>query len=231
MFLNGVSSTTPSAGPQATQDRKQLDEDLNKFLTLLVTQLQHQDPLEPLDAHEFTAQLVQFASVEQQIQQSGHLETLIAQQNVAQATSAASWLGKTVEAQGTSLPLIDGQARASYTLAEPAADTTITIKDAQGRVVYSADSSGKPGRNVFEWDGTTTSGSRLADGGYTLQVDARRRDGSPIEATTTVFGLVTAASFADGTSRLHLGDLELPLDRILSVRAAPVPLASTTPAP
>lgn len=59
---------------QAGQSQKKLQDDLNQFLNLLVAQLQNQDPLEPLDANEFTAQLVQFASVEQQIQQNSNLE-------------------------------------------------------------------------------------------------------------------------------------------------------------
>ena len=78
-ILGGVNST-PAADPnsQAAVAQKKLDEDLNRFLTLLITQLENQDPLDPMDASEFTSQLVQFASVEQQISQNSNLEKLLA---------------------------------------------------------------------------------------------------------------------------------------------------------
>ena len=62
---------------QSDSALSQLTEDLDNFLTILTTQLQHQDPLEPLDTHEFTQQLVQFSSVEQLIAQNKNLESII----------------------------------------------------------------------------------------------------------------------------------------------------------
>ena len=65
--ISQASSLDPSTKSGAAQAK--LNEDLNQFLNLLVTQLKNQDPLDPMDANEFTSQLVQFASVEQQIYQ------------------------------------------------------------------------------------------------------------------------------------------------------------------
>ena len=81
--VGDVVDTSTKAG----QSQQKLQDDLNQFLNLLVAQLQNQDPLEPLDANEFTAQLVQFASVEQQIQQNANLEELITMQQNTQAAS------------------------------------------------------------------------------------------------------------------------------------------------
>lgn len=77
---------------KATLAQDKLEKDLNQFLNLLVTQLQNQDPLEPLDANEFTAQLVQFASVEQQIYQNSNLEKLVGMQQTSQVGSMVNYL-------------------------------------------------------------------------------------------------------------------------------------------
>ena len=67
-----ASSSIPGDSRSAAAAAK-IDEDLNKFLNLLVTQLKYQDQLDPMDASEFTSQLVQFAGVEQQIYTNSNL--------------------------------------------------------------------------------------------------------------------------------------------------------------
>ena len=111
---------------QAATDKNKLDGDLNRFLTLLVSQLQHQDPPQPLDANQFTSQLIQFASVEQQIYQNANLEKLLAAQQSTQLGSTVDYLSKQVEANGDALPLQNGGALASYALPQAAARATIT---------------------------------------------------------------------------------------------------------
>lgn len=221
MILDSVSASGAVTGQQATRDRGQLQDDLNKFLTLLVSQLQHQDPLEPLDAHEFTSQLVQFASVEQQIYGNSHLESLLAAQKGADAAGAVAYLGKTVEIEADTLALQNGTASAAYALAEPAAKSIVSVKDSLGRAVFSTEGETKPGRHDFVWAGSDGNGSHLADGLYTVSVDARRSDGSQIPVTTTLTGTVQAATFDKGSVMLDLGGFEVPLEKVLSVTGAP----------
>ena len=76
-IIGNVANANPLEGSQSSQAKSKLDDDLNQFLNLLVAQLQNQDPLDPMDANEFTSQLVQFASVEQQIFQNSNLEKLL----------------------------------------------------------------------------------------------------------------------------------------------------------
>lgn len=220
MILNSVAAGNTVTGQQATRDRGQLQNDLNKFLTLLVSQLQHQDPLEPLDAHEFTAQLVQFASVEQQIYQNGHLEDLLTAQKSAQAAGMVAYLGKTVEVESNTLALQDGTASASYALTEPAAKTTVTVKDALGRVVLATEGETKQGRHDFVWAGSNGDGTRVPDGTYTLSVDARRKDGTEIPVKTTMTGQVQSATFEQGSVMLDFGTVQAPLDKVVSVSQA-----------
>ena len=92
----------------------------NAFLTLLTTQLQHQDPLSPLDTNQFTQQLVQFASVEQQINMNTSLSTLISLQQTAQATAALNFIGATVVVGGSTAQLANGQASWNFAVASPA---------------------------------------------------------------------------------------------------------------
>ena len=102
---------------KAEQSANTLAGDLDSFLLLLTTQLQNQDPLSPLEPTEFTGQLVQFASVEQQIATNSTMEDLLAVQNASLAASVVGFIGTTVEATGSTLPLQEGEANFSYTLA------------------------------------------------------------------------------------------------------------------
>src|SRR6202795_771374 len=105
MLTSTVTPTTPSASTTAGSStgtamgstaNTQLAGNFTEFLQLLTTQLQNQDPTSPLDPNQFTQELVQFASVEQQINTNTSLTTMIALQQTQQAASALTFLGATV---------------------------------------------------------------------------------------------------------------------------------------
>ena len=217
MILQGISDSTATAGGQAATDQQKLDEDLNRFLNLLITQLQNQDPLEPLDANEFTSQLVQFASVEQQIYQNANLEKLVTGQQNTQVAAMVSYLGTTIEADGNTVALENGKAMMTYALGENADETTIAIKNASGQVVAVTSGETAAGRHTFEWDGHDSEGEPLADGSYTVEVSALRPDGSFIDVSTTMFGRVTGATIEDNGVILSVGDIDVPMESVLQV--------------
>lgn len=221
MITNSVPATEVQAGGQAAIDTKQLGDDLNRFLTLLVTQLQNQDPLDPLDTNEFTSQLVQFASVEQQIYQNKHLEQLLTIEKSLQTSSMVDYLGTVAEVRSKDLSLEQGQALATYSLGAPVAATTIAVKNVQGNVVYMASGETSAGTHAFTWNGTDGSGRRVPDGRYTLEISAKRQDGSAAEAAITTFGRVTAASADGGEVTLYLGDIAIPIGDVLSIKSPP----------
>src|SRR5215203_2884944 len=101
-----------------------LADNFQTFLTLLTTQLQNQNPLDPLDTNQFTQQLVQFARVEQQLRQNDQLKTLIALQKSAQLTQALAFVGNTVAVDGSKAQF-DGSA-ATWNINAPA-DSNVTI--------------------------------------------------------------------------------------------------------
>jgi len=218
MILSGVSTTDSGAGQQAVVDQTQLEDDLNKFLNLLLTQLQHQDPLDPMHTTEFTSQLVQFATVEQQIQQNSHLENLLAVEQNQQVAVMVNYLGKFAEAIGSAVPLENGSAEFTYSFNENAESTTITIQDATGRVVFVGEGATGAGRHKFDWNGLDTLGFPQPDGAYTVTVSAQRADGSLIDVLTTTFGRVTAAAVEENDVFLFMGDITVPMESVLSVK-------------
>lgn len=219
-----VQSVSASAAQQtagkASGDATALGSDLNRFLTLLVTQLQNQDPLDPLDTNEFTAQLVQFAGVEQQIQNNANLETLIGIGRASEVAAIVNVIGKRIEAGGTMLALDGGKAEAAYTLAEAAAETKLTVTDESGQVVFSGEGETGAGRHGFIWDGRDENGEMMPDGVYTLTVTATRRDRSAIDVEQRTIGTVTAAARSDDGSTLYLGAAEVPMTQVRSIGEA-----------
>jgi flagellar basal-body rod modification protein FlgD len=227
-----IASATSAASngdrTKAEQSQAKLEEDLNKFLNLLVTQLKNQDPLDPMDATEFTSQLVQFASVEQQIYQNSNLEKLLDATHAGQVSNLAGFLGKTVEGTSDKLNLDGGSATFSYELMDKAKSNTILITDASGKSVFSFKGELQQDRYEYTWDGKDKSGNQLPDGVYTINVAAKDEAGKTVDYKTTVYGRVTAAGADSGEVTLHMGDVTLPLGMVLSIKDTP---AASTPAP
>lgn len=223
MITETGTSLTAAAAARSTTSAVKLSADFNRFLTMLVTQLRHQDPLNPLNTNEFTQQLVQFAAVEQQIQQNANLERLIALQQQGQAATMAGYLGHSVEIAGNRLPLQGGHAAGSYVLAAPAASVTVEIRNAAGKVVHAFAGETAAGRHDFTWNGEDGGGRQQADGLYTVTVKAVDRAGAPVPADTSVRGRVTGASFENGKTVLLVDDAWVGADEIIALHAAPPP--------
>lgn len=208
---------------KAEASKAKLDEDLNKFLNLLVTQLKNQDPLDPMDATEFTSQLVQFASVEQQIYQNSNLEKLLLTAQVSQVSNLSGFLGTMVEGTSDTFNLDNSEATFTYDLQAPATSNTITIADDSGKNVFTTGGEFDAGKHTYTWDGLDDLGNQLPDGAYTVTVSALDSAGTPIPVKQTVFGLVTSAGADQGQVTLFMGDVTLGLGSVLSVSEAPPP--------
>jgi len=197
-----------------------LAEDFDTFLQLLTTQLQNQDPLEPLKTQEFTNQLVQFAGVEQQINTNDKLDDLIGLQDGGQAATAVAFIGKTVEAESNVVSLRDGQAQLAYDLEENAATATIQIANQEGEVVRNLEVSGIGGEHEVAWDGTDDDGDPLPDGNYVMQLQAVDENNRTINGDTFTIGEVRGFEQVDGEVRLDLGGFTVALDEVVSVGGA-----------
>jgi flagellar hook assembly protein FlgD len=154
--MTTIAAAAPSAtsASQASRDQTKFGEDFDAFLKLLTSQLKFQDPLSPMDTNQFTTQLVQFTSVEQQIRQNKNLEALLATQRTVELASASNYIGRTVEANGRSVVLTDGAASVTYTLPIAAKTVSIAIKDADGNLVRTLRGNTGTGQQTIVWDGT-----------------------------------------------------------------------------
>ena len=213
-----TSTTTPST-TSATASSTGLGSiagNFDTFLTLLTTQLQHQDPLSPLDTNQFTQQLVQFASVEQQINMNTSLGTLISLQQTQQATAALNFIGATVVVGGNTAQLANGQATWNYAVGSPAT-ATINVSNASGQVVYSTTQAVQPGTQTFVWNGKGSAGSMMPAGAYTVSISATGANGQSVPVTTQVQGVVSGVNVSANPITLTVNGQSYPLSQITQV--------------
>lgn len=213
--------TSTETAPGQISSLANLAENFDNFLTILTTQLQHQDPLSPLDSNEFTSQLVQFTGVEQQVLQNQNLEQLIELQQEGQTVAAVSYIGNTIEAAGNTNMLIDGGATFSYILPATAETAIMQVFDSSGDLVFQQNVTPTAGIHDIVWDGTTLQGGTAPDGAYSFAITAVDAEEQPIDVTHRILGRVTGISFEEGKTILGIGEVGVPLDVVTGIQEAP----------
>ena len=216
MSVTGINGTTTAASA-LTGSRASIADNFETFLTLLTTQLKNQNPLDPLDTNQFTSQLVQFTSVEQQLKTNEFLEAMVMSTVTGNNGQAVSYIGKTVTASGVRSELSGGSASWSF-YADKAADMTVTVRDAAGNVVHTHRGSVAQGESAFRWDGVGTDGKAQPDGTYSISIDARDADGRLVSVSTQMQGLVTGVDFSGTEPVLMVGNARVNLSSVSSVR-------------
>ncbi|HXE56364.1 MAG TPA: flagellar hook assembly protein FlgD [Gemmatimonadales bacterium] len=197
----------------------------DEFLELLVTQLKHQDPLSPLEPHEFAAQLAEFSGLEQMVQLNEAFERqaeLHAEAVLSLRTAmGASLIGRTVTASGNHVIVgDDGVARFSVDVGGSGGAATVTVYDASGRAVVTRALGAVPGgRRTLEVD----LGPDLAPGAYTYALTVDGPGDAAVSVTTYTTGVVDGVHFQDGGLVLRSGPLSIPLDRLVGIEPAPSP--------
>lgn len=220
MAITGITSAPgQSTSTTSTTDGSRLSANYEMFLTLLTTQLRHQDPTQPMDANAFTQQLVQYSSIEQQIKMNTNLEDMKSALAMSNATSLVSYVGTTVTADSSKTTLQDNQAKWSFSIPK-AASATITVKNAAGAVVYTTTKDFTAGNQEFVWNGKTTSGQAAADGTYTIAIDAKDSSGNAVKAVTEITGRVDSLDFSSGQPYLQIGGMSISVWSVKSVKAA-----------
>ena len=216
-----IGSTQPATGGTAarTAPTTGIGSDLNTFLTLLTTQLQNQDPTNAMDANQMTQQLVQFATVEQQIKVNTNLERLLSVEQGNQLVSAAPLMGRVVEVESDRLSLQGGQAQLRLPAAGEARRALVTVMDASGRTLRSAEVPLGTTPTNWSWDGRDTAGTQLADGAYRFAIRGIGADGGTVTFSAGVLARATAVDRSEGEVRLGLGALSVNFDRLRGLAA------------
>lgn len=193
--------------------------DYNKFLTLLTAQLQNQDPLAPMDASQFTNQLVQFSQVEQSVHMNESMGNMLKIQEQSQLNDAVSYVGRTVEVEGKEFSVSDGSpVGLLYAVDGTPAQASIQIFDGRGILVRTLPAPQGSGPNRIEWDAKNSSGSTVADGTYRVQITAKDQQGKDLSVQTGYAGVVSQVQKVDGAMMLSVGSSKVPLSSILTVR-------------
>ena len=235
MSVDATMPTTVVSAPGTTSADKTttastattgIADNFQTFLTLLTTQLQNQNPLDPLDTNQFTQQLVQFAGVEQQLKSNDQLKSLLALEQSAQATQALIYVGQNVAVDGSTAQL-DGSA--TWNLKAPkAASTTITITSSTGQTAYTGPYTLASGNASFVWDGRGNDGATWPAGAYKMTVTGKDSSGQDVAISTEVQGIVDSVDLTSSPALLSIGGQNYTTDQIKRVVRAATP-TSTTP--
>lgn len=215
-----ATTTTAPARPLAPGTTASAEETRQTFLRLLVAQMEHQDPLKPMENTEFTAQLAQFSVLEQIEAMNANFGALLSNQEAANRVQAVDFIGKTVDAVGDTTAVQDGEASPlRYTLSADSAQVTIRIIDAAGTVrrTITAGQQGA-GHHTVPWHGLDDLGSTLPDGTYRFTVTAADAAGNPVDAETLTQGMVEGVEYVDNQVYLVAGGSRVDLSSVLSVR-------------
>lgn len=220
-------STITSVQTKATAGNSYVDrtQTLGKdeFLQLLITKLQNQDPLRPMDDEDFIAQLAQFSTLEQMhnisegIAEANQWDYL--QMQSLNNAMAAGLIGKDIQANYDSLYIDnDNSPEIGFSVSSYAATVELTIKDADGNVVATlVDEDVNPGTHTISWDGKDELGQRVPEGQYTIEAAAYDADGDIFTPELIVVGTVESVTYRDGSAYLQVNGVEIPLGYITAI--------------
>ncbi len=221
MELQNINSQTSAAFAQSPEKKNQMGQ--QQFLQLLVAQMRHQDPINPLDGAEFAAQLAQFNSVEQLINVNSGIQRLQMSQDMMSAgltnSLAASLTGKNVKAISNSVPFTPGESsEIRFKLNHSATELDVVILNKDGREVRRESLQHvAAGDNSWEWDGRNAAGNRLPEGEYFVRIEAKGDDDSNVMAITYIEGMASKVRYTSEGVKLFINGIEVPIGDVEEV--------------
>ncbi|MCF6186086.1 MAG: flagellar hook assembly protein FlgD [Desulfobulbaceae bacterium] len=217
-YIPGISQAYTTADQaRATEDKGQtLGQD--EFLTLLVAQMQNQDPLNPTDSTEWTSQLAQYSQLEQSMNLNTTMDKLVEGQKSSERLSALSLIGKQAVVEGSTFQLGDGSVEIGYRVDGTAGDIKLHIEDSNGRRVstlYPADRT--EGNHFLTWQGMDQNGQHLPVGEYSIVVEAQSTEGNTVGVSPLVRTDVTGIDLGESGAVLLTDVGEFSLSDIYGV--------------
>lgn len=219
-YLNSLTSSTSAASETSSateDDGASISKD--EFITLLMTQMQYQDPLNPMDSQALTSQLTDFSMLEQQISSNTLLEGMSETLENLSQINMLDYIGKEVTTSSNSLTVDGGGITPiTYSLDE-AATVQLVVYDSEGEVATRVDLGNmEAGSHALEWDGTDSTGQALADGTYYYSFLATDDSGGSVTVDSSEQGEVTGITYVDGSPWLMIGDNAVSFDSLVEIK-------------
>jgi flagellar basal-body rod modification protein FlgD len=195
----GAQAASPATSAAATQ---------SQFMTLLVTQLKNQDPLNPMDNAQMTSQMAQINTVSGINQLNTTLQALSASMTPNQTVQAASMIGRGALVPGGGVDLASGVGLGGFSLPTPADSATVSIYNSSGALVDAIDLGAQSaGITKWQWNGTNSAGATVPDGSYTFKVNASMA-GNAVAANNLQYGLINSVTQGATGLTLSVGALQ-----------------------
>lgn len=209
MSVGGISESDLMSlyGENSSYDTSVGNLGYDDFLTLLIAELENQNPLEPLQSSEFTSQLAQFSTVEQLYGMNDVLSNIQNAINAQGKQDFLSLIGKTLKADDNTVLVEDGKVLSGYYSLKDSGDVTVNIYDEEGwliRTLYTKDQAA--GEHSIDWDGLDNEHAAVEDGIYSFKVMAKNKNGASVEVNTYITGEVTGVTYEHGDAYLMFGD-------------------------
>lgn len=216
-LVQSSQTTTDTTSSSSSSDTSTLEEDKADFLTLLLTQLENQNPLDPMDTDEYTQQLVSYSQLEQQMEINQSLSTISSQLAQSAVSSNLSYIGQTVEVDTNIAVAEDDSAHWAYSIDGTASDVYLTVTDEDGNVFWTGTGDNASGVNALDLD--------LSDLGVTegtplyLSINAQDSQGNSLDSSVSSFVKVDGVQSDGDTMYLTSGGLSFTSDDVLKITA------------
>jgi len=213
------SSSSSSGSSLSSNTGATLAGNFQTFLTLLTTQLQNQNPLDPLDTNQFTQQLVQFAGVEQQLKTNDSLSQLVTLQQTTQATAALGFVGKTAVVDATTATMTNSSA--TWHLNVPTSATVdISVANSSGQTVFTGKYTAGAGSDIpFTWNGMGNDGTQWPDGKYTISATGKDVANNNVGIAAQVQGTVNSVDLTQSPPLLSIDGETYTMSQVKSIVA------------
>lgn len=206
--MTTVSSTSSSSTTDTTSTTHKTTLDQQDFISILLAQLQYQDPNDPVDDKEMAAQLAQYSSLQALTEINENVQALVDSTGENSLLSGSNYLGKSIKSTGYNLTVSDGTVSTLYySLGEAVSNVTANVYDTSGDLVSSVSLGSKGvGEYTYVWDGKDTNGNTMSDGTYGIILKAENSDGETVVVQSQISGVVSGVKTTDGTVYLELED-------------------------
>jgi flagellar basal-body rod modification protein FlgD len=219
--LSKPSSSAPTTSSPGVAQSTTKENPKETFMKLLVAQLEHQNPLSPMDNTQFTQQLAQFTSLEQLQSMNANLSALMHAQTTTNGLQAATLIGKQVQAQAntTHVPQQGEATPFQYTLAADSPSVQIDVLDQAGNTTRTINARNqKTGPQSLTWDGKDVAGKPLPVGDYHFQVTATDKAGKPVAVEESLQGTVEGVTYDGNQPYLIVGGNRVELSALTNIK-------------